>query len=45
MVWRQRQCQRQLNPSMHNDYASVQEQSGIRAGDGGFQVEVGGNTD
>jgi filamentous hemagglutinin len=30
---------------MHNDYASVQEQSGIRAGDGGFQVNVGGNTD
>jgi filamentous hemagglutinin len=30
---------------MHNDYASVQEQSGIRAGDGGFQVSVGGNTD
>ena len=30
---------------LHNDYASVQEQSGIRAGDGGFQVEVGGNTD
>jgi filamentous hemagglutinin len=29
----------------HNDYASVQEQSGIRAGDGGFQVTVGGNTD
>lgn len=30
---------------MHNDYASVQEQSGIRAGDGGFQVTVAGNTD
>jgi filamentous hemagglutinin len=30
---------------MHNDYASVQEQSGIQAGDGGFQVTVGGNTD
>lgn len=30
---------------MHDDYASVQEQSGIRAGDGGFQVTVGGNTD
>jgi filamentous hemagglutinin len=29
----------------HNDYASVQEQSGIRTGDGGFQVTVGGNTD
>jgi hypothetical protein len=31
--------------TVHNDYASVQEQSGIRAGDGGFQVSVGGNTD
>jgi filamentous hemagglutinin len=30
---------------VHNDYASVQEQSGIRAGDGGFQVQVAGNTD
>lgn len=30
---------------VHNDYASVQEQSGIRAGDGGFQIQVGGNTD
>jgi hypothetical protein len=30
---------------VHNDYASVQEQSGLRAGDGGFQVKVGGNTD
>ena len=28
-----------------SDYASVTEQSGIRAGDGGFQVEVKGNTD
>ncbi|GGY05850.1 hypothetical protein GCM10011289_05330 [Paludibacterium paludis] len=26
------------------DYASVQRQSGIKAGDGGFQVTVGGNT-
>ncbi|MET3131329.1 hypothetical protein AAKU55_001591, partial [Oxalobacteraceae bacterium GrIS 1.11] len=35
-----------LNQSkIHNDYASVQEQSGIRAGDGGFQIKVGGNTD
>jgi filamentous hemagglutinin len=33
------------NSKVHNDYASVQEQSGIRAGDGGFQVKVGGNTD
>jgi filamentous hemagglutinin len=30
---------------IHSDYASVQEQSGIRAGDGGFQIKVGGNTD
>ncbi|UMR30295.1 hemagglutinin repeat-containing protein [Massilia sp. MB5] len=30
---------------IHSDYASVQEQSGIKAGDGGFQVKVGGNTD
>jgi filamentous hemagglutinin len=28
-----------------NDYASVQEQSGMQAGDGGFQITVGGNTD
>ena len=28
-----------------SDYRSVTEQSAIRAGDGGFQVEVGGNTD
>jgi filamentous hemagglutinin len=33
------------NSKVHNDYASVQEQSGIRAGDDGFQVKVGGNTD
>ncbi|WDH56027.1 hemagglutinin repeat-containing protein [Pseudomonas chlororaphis] len=30
---------------MHSDYASVSEQSGIKARDGGFQVEVKGNTD
>ena len=30
---------------IRSDYASVQEQSGIQAGDGGFQVRVGGNTD
>lgn len=30
---------------LHNDYASVHEQSGIRAGDGGFQIKVAGNTD
>ncbi|MDB5958997.1 MAG: Polymorphic rane protein Filamentous hemagglutinin/Adhesin [Massilia sp.] len=29
----------------HNDYASVQEQSGLRAGDGGFQIAVARNTD
>ena len=28
-----------------SDYASVVEQSGIKVGDGGFQVEVKGNTD
>jgi hypothetical protein len=27
------------------DFASVTEQTGIKAGDGGFQVNVGGNTD
>ncbi|WP_423763192.1 hemagglutinin repeat-containing protein [Burkholderia sp. NLJ2] len=30
---------------MNSDYASVVEQSGIKAGDGGFQVDVKGNTD
>ena len=30
---------------LKSDYASVQEQSGIRAGAGGFQVIVDGNTD
>ncbi|MCV2221741.1 hemagglutinin repeat-containing protein [Pseudomonas mercuritolerans] len=30
---------------MQSEYASVSEQSGIKAGDGGFQVEVKGNTD
>jgi filamentous hemagglutinin len=30
---------------VHNEYASVQEQSGIRAGDGGFQLQIAGNTD
>lgn len=29
---------------MDNDYASVQNQSGLKAGDGGFQVVVKGNT-
>ncbi|WP_426114289.1 hemagglutinin repeat-containing protein [Massilia sp. PWRC2] len=33
------------NSTVHNDYASVREQSGIRAGDGGFQLKVGSNTD
>jgi filamentous hemagglutinin len=28
-----------------SDYASVQEQSGIQAGDDGFQIKVAGNTD
>lgn len=28
-----------------SDYASVTEKSGIKAGDGGFQVKVNGNTD
>ncbi|MFC5473539.1 hemagglutinin repeat-containing protein [Paraherbaspirillum soli] len=30
---------------VNGDFASVGEQSGIAAGDGGFQVKVGGNTD
>ncbi len=30
---------------MNSDYAAVGEQSGIKAGDGGFQVNVKGNTD
>ncbi|MDP9711126.1 UNVERIFIED_ORG: filamentous hemagglutinin [Pseudomonas fluorescens] len=30
---------------MQSEYASVSEQSGIKAGNGGFQVEVKGNTD
>ncbi|WP_244652914.1 hemagglutinin repeat-containing protein [Pseudomonas viridiflava] len=29
---------------MQSDYASVVEQSGIKAGDGGFQIDVRGNT-
>src|SRR5690606_28285091 len=29
----------------NGDFLSVQEQSGIKAGDGGFQIVVGGNTD
>ena len=31
--------------TINSDYASVIEQSGIKAGDGGFQVNVQGNTD
>ncbi|WP_343828854.1 hemagglutinin repeat-containing protein [Massilia aurea] len=31
--------------NVNGDFLSVQEQSGIKAGDGGFQVSVGGNTD
>jgi len=31
--------------SVNSDYASVTEQSGIKAGDDGFRVLVGGNTD
>ncbi|MHB1116272.1 hemagglutinin repeat-containing protein [Sideroxydans sp.] len=35
-----------LNQSTINgNFASVQEQSGIKAGDGGFQIKVKGNTD
>lgn len=30
---------------MNSDYASVIEQSGIKASDGGFQIDVKGNTD
>ncbi|EDT40971.1 hemagglutinin repeat-containing protein [Burkholderia ambifaria] len=30
---------------MHSDYAAVSEQSGIKAGDGGYQINVKGNTD
>ena len=30
---------------INSDYASVQEQSGIAAGDGGFDIRVKGNTD
>ncbi|WP_254224104.1 hemagglutinin repeat-containing protein [Burkholderia multivorans] len=30
---------------MHSDYAAVGEQSGIKAGDGGFETNVKGNTD
>lgn len=33
------------NTKVDGDYASVVEQSGIKAGDGGYQVRVGGNTD
>ncbi len=30
---------------VNGDFLSVAEQSGIKSGDGGFQVQVGGNTD
>ncbi|MGL4995667.1 MAG: hemagglutinin repeat-containing protein, partial [Deefgea sp.] len=30
---------------MHADYAAVNEQSGLNAGDGGFNIKVKGNTD
>ncbi|WP_261797273.1 hypothetical protein, partial [Ralstonia sp. TCR112] len=30
---------------LNSDYAAVGEQSGIRTGDGGFQIDVKGNTD
>ena len=33
------------NAKAVGDFASVAEQSGIKAGDGGFQVQVAGNTD
>lgn len=33
------------NTKVDGDYSSVVEQSGIKAGDGGYQVRVGGNTD
>jgi hypothetical protein len=31
--------------STNSNYASVMEQSGVKAGDGGFQINVRGNTD
>ena len=35
----------QSKQSSNSNYASVNEQSGIQAGDGGFQINVKGNTD
>lgn len=35
----------QSKQNSNSNYASVNEQSGIQAGDGGFQVNVKGNTD
>jgi filamentous hemagglutinin len=35
----------QTQQKSRSNYASVNEQSGITAGDGGFQLNVGGNTD
>lgn len=33
------------NQNMHSNFATVTEQSGIKAGDNGFQINVDGNTD
>jgi filamentous hemagglutinin len=33
------------NSNINSNYASVNEQSGIKAGEGGFTINVGGNTD
>ncbi|HEX4511068.1 MAG TPA: hemagglutinin repeat-containing protein, partial [Burkholderiaceae bacterium] len=33
------------NANVHGSFASVQEQTGIKAGDGGFRVSVAGTTD
>jgi filamentous hemagglutinin len=35
----------QANQNSNTDYKSVNQQSGISAGDGGFQINVAGNTD
>ena len=35
----------QSNQNSRSDYKSVNQQSGINAGDGGFQINVAGNTD
>ncbi|MET3134827.1 hypothetical protein AAKU55_005129 [Oxalobacteraceae bacterium GrIS 1.11] len=36
--------QSKIKSKIKSDYASAQEQSGIRAGDGGFQLKVGKNS-